>query len=82
MKRMGKYIFIKTATLWSLLTDLYLLLVLSFFQAEVDMAATAIKKLGGKLMALDLVDSFSADGQRTAVVVRKVLYRIGEAIKS
>ena len=41
-------------------------------QAEVESAGNAIKKLGGKLVALDMVDSFSADGQRTAVVVRKV----------
>ena len=45
------------------------------FQVEVDAAGPAIKKLGGKLLALELVDSFSADGQRTAVVVSKVQIR-------
>ena len=45
--------------------------ILSSLQVEVDAASPAIKKLGGKLLALELVDSFSADGQRTAVVVSK-----------
>ena len=43
-----------------------------WMQVEVDAAGPAIKKLGGRLLALDLVESFSADGQRTAVVVSKV----------
>ncbi len=42
-------------------------------QVEVENAAGAIKALGGKLVALDLVQSFSADGQRTAVVAAKVM---------
>lgn len=40
-------------------------------QAEVDAAGVAIKQLGGRLLAVDLVDSFSQDGQRTAVAVSK-----------
>ncbi len=40
-------------------------------QIEVNAAAPAIKKLGGQLLALDVVQSFSSDGQRTAIVVEK-----------
>ncbi len=42
-------------------------------QAEVDAAGPAIKSLGGRLVALESVESFSADGQRTAVVVAKAV---------
>ena len=40
-------------------------------QEEVAGAANAIAALGGKLLGVERVDSWSADGQRTAVVVRK-----------
>ncbi|MEW5312026.1 MAG: hypothetical protein WDW38_003690 [Sanguina aurantia] len=39
---------------------------------EVAGARVALQKLGGVLCSVELVDSFSSDGQRTAVVVRKV----------
>jgi 16S rRNA (guanine527-N7)-methyltransferase len=41
-------------------------------QEEVAGAANAIAILGGKLLGPERVDSWSPDGQRTAVVVRKV----------
>ena len=41
-------------------------------QAEVAAAASALKKLGGRLQGIHPVDSFSEDGQRTALVVSKV----------
>jgi 16S rRNA (guanine527-N7)-methyltransferase len=40
-------------------------------QAEVAAAEGALKKLGGTLLGVDLVQSYSQEGQRTAVVVRK-----------
>lgn len=46
--------------------------VLCALQEEVAGARVALQKLGGVLCSVELVDSFSSDGQRTAVVVRKV----------
>jgi hypothetical protein len=40
-------------------------------QAEVAAAEGALNKLGGTLLGVDLVQSYSSEGQRTAVVVRK-----------
>ncbi len=40
--------------------------------AEVAAAAGAVKQLGGRVLGLELVESFSGDGQRTALVVAKV----------
>jgi 16S rRNA (guanine527-N7)-methyltransferase len=41
-------------------------------QDEVLSSRHAIEKLGGELQGVMGVDSFSSDGQRTAVVVKKV----------
>eukprot|EP00955_Chlamydomonas_euryale_P109506 365940-Chlamydomonas_euryale.AAC.12 len=40
--------------------------------AEVESASTAINALGGQLLALELVQSFGPEGQRTAVVASKM----------
>jgi hypothetical protein len=40
-------------------------------QEEVAAAESAIKQLGGRALALELVDSHSHEGQRTALVVAK-----------
>ncbi len=41
-------------------------------QVEVSAASNALGQCGGKLRRLELVESFSPEGQRTAVVVAKV----------
>lgn len=41
-------------------------------QEEVRSSEQAIQKLGGELQVVVGVDSFSSDGQRTAVLVKKV----------
>lgn len=41
-------------------------------QDEVNSSQQAIQQLGGELHAVVGVDSFSGDGQRTAVLVNKV----------
>lgn len=41
-------------------------------QVEIDQALPAIGKLGGSLQDIVDVQSYSADGQRTAIVVQKV----------
>lgn len=41
-------------------------------QEEVNSSEQGIRTLGGELEAVEGVQSFSADGQRTAVLVKKV----------
>ena len=40
-------------------------------QDEVSAAAGALRQLGGQLLAVHLVESYSSDGQRTCIAVRK-----------
>ena len=42
-------------------------------QAEVELAMPALEKLGGELKNIVDVDSFSSDGQRTVVVIDKMI---------
>lgn len=48
-----------------------LLLLLLCSQDEVAAADNALSKLGGELLAIEKVNSWAPEGQRTAVVVKK-----------
>lgn len=64
---------------WAALLFNVIHLIDTRLQAEVQKAAGAIQKLGGRLCGIELVDSHGAHGQRTAVVVDKVCNVAGGA---